>query len=194
VIVPSPVIQIVEVASATYKVPSDILYAIWVKESGGNYPNVAVNSAGYGGLFGTKLWNGPPQDQANLAASILAYLRGAFGSWDAAIHEYSSGTTTGGYSLADLNVIIGELILSLDANDPIVAEIRTNINEILSFVNGAHLNGPSLDELLTTVKTEVEKIVPTVPAGVDLTPVLSAISKLQTAVDALSKHLGEGTP
>jgi hypothetical protein len=51
--------------------PPSILAAVWRGESGSTYPNPYKNSLGYGGLFGTKLWNGSTQAQANYAASIF---------------------------------------------------------------------------------------------------------------------------
>lgn len=58
-------------ASAKYLMPPQILAAVWRGESGSTYPNPYVNSEGYGGLFGTKLWNGSTQAQADYAASIF---------------------------------------------------------------------------------------------------------------------------
>lgn len=67
-------------ASATYGVPADVLTGIWRVESASTYPNPAVNSSGYGGLFGTSFSSAAAagaasaQEQANTAASILASL------------------------------------------------------------------------------------------------------------------------
>ena len=82
-------------AEAQYGLPSGILLGIWAIESGSTYPNPAVNSSGYGGLFGTTLWNGSTQDQANYAASILAGLiKQCNGDVGCALSKYSGG----GYS------------------------------------------------------------------------------------------------
>lgn len=82
-------------ASRRYGVPVSTLTGIWRIESGGTYPNPYVNAEGYGGLFGTTDWNGPPQEQANLAASILSRLIAkAQGNMAIALSEYSGG----GYS------------------------------------------------------------------------------------------------
>lgn len=92
-------------ASSTYGVPQDILTGVWRIESGSTFPNPAVNSSGYGGLFGTKNWNASTQDQANSAASTLAYWFQRTGSWDTALHYYSSGSPTGGYGLSKVQVV-----------------------------------------------------------------------------------------
>lgn len=78
-------------ASAQYGVPVDILTGVWMIEAGGAYPNAYVNSSGYGGLFGTTDWNGPVQEQANYAASILSGWYRKLGSWPAALSKYSGG-------------------------------------------------------------------------------------------------------
>lgn len=86
-------------ASHDFGIPPDLLYGIWLKESGGAYPNVAVNSSGYGGLFGTTDWKGAPVEQADLAASILETgLEHAGGNVSEALSYYNSGQLTGGYT------------------------------------------------------------------------------------------------
>jgi hypothetical protein len=99
-------------ASREYGVPPDVLTGIWRVESGSSYPNQYVNSSGYGGLFGTTNWDGTPQTQANLAASILANLINQHGgNLGAALHDYSGGgyssvpgQTTGQVNPASVNV------------------------------------------------------------------------------------------
>lgn len=81
-------------ASAQYGVPPDILSGVWSIEAGNAFPNPYVNSSGYGGLFGTHDWNGPTQEQANYAASILHNLAAQYGNWTDALSHYSGG----GYS------------------------------------------------------------------------------------------------
>lgn len=81
-------------ASQRYGVPADVLTGIWRVESGSSYPNPYVNSIGYGGLFGTKLWAGSTQAQADLSASILAKLIKQTGSLPAALSKYSGGGYT----------------------------------------------------------------------------------------------------
>lgn len=82
-------------ARANPPVTPAMLTGIWRIESGSSFPNPYVNSSGYGGLFGTTLWNGSTQAQANLAASILARLiRDHNGDLAAALSAYSGG----GYS------------------------------------------------------------------------------------------------
>lgn len=74
------------------------MVGIWRIESASTYPNPAVNSIGYGGLFGTKDWNGSTQAQADLAVSILARLiRTNQNSLPKALLAYSGG----GYSSVD---------------------------------------------------------------------------------------------
>ena len=63
----------------------------------------------------------------------------------------------------------------------------------LAFVNGAHINGPSLDEQLTVgfngaldkILAAVKAIPPPPAPTVDFTPVLNAIATLSTAVAAV---------
>ena len=69
--VPAPLWRAIVKAGNKYDVPPSILASIWRGESGSTYPNPYKNSLGYGGLFGTKLWNGSTQAQANYAASIF---------------------------------------------------------------------------------------------------------------------------
>lgn len=68
---PAPLWQAIVTAGNRYNVPPLVLAAVWRGESGSSYPNPYVNAEGYGGLFGTTLWNGSTQDQANLAAQIF---------------------------------------------------------------------------------------------------------------------------
>jgi hypothetical protein len=96
---PPALAQAIMHASATYGVPPDLLAGIWREESGGTYPNPAVNSSGYGGLFGTRDWNSPTQTQADTAASVLASgLRTSNGDIAGALSYYNSGKTSGGYT------------------------------------------------------------------------------------------------
>lgn len=86
-------------AAATYNVPADLLAGIWRIESGSTYPNPAVNSSGYGGLFGTTQPYATTQVQANLAASILHNgLVQAKGNVSQALSYYNSGKLSGGYT------------------------------------------------------------------------------------------------
>lgn len=82
-------------ASQAENVPSDLLTGIWRVESGSTYPNPYRNSLGYGGDFGTQDWNGPVQEQANLAGQILHnQLVVHHGNVAQALESYSGG----GYS------------------------------------------------------------------------------------------------
>lgn len=92
--VPQPLWQAIQKAASKYGVDPTILVGIWRIESASTFPNPAVNGKGYGGLFGTTLWNGSTQAQANLSASILANLIHTRGSLSAALLAYSGG----GYS------------------------------------------------------------------------------------------------
>lgn len=92
---PPPLAQAIQNASKTFNVPPDILTGIWRVESASTYPNPAVNSSGYGGLFGTTNWNASTQDQANLAAYILSQsLKNANGNIAQALSTYSGGGYT----------------------------------------------------------------------------------------------------
>ena len=87
--------QAIAHAAARYGVPASTLAGIWRIESGSTYPNPAVNSSGYGGLFGTTKWNAPTQEQANYAAQTLRHLLDTHGgNMAAALHAYSGGGYT----------------------------------------------------------------------------------------------------
>lgn len=108
--VPPELSQAMQQSSQTYGVPGNILEGVWRIESGSTFPNPAVNSSGYGGLFGTKLWNASTQQQSDYAASILAHWYSVTGSWDKALHYYSSGTPVGGYGLSKVEAVTGNPI------------------------------------------------------------------------------------
>lgn len=94
-VVPAPLEAAIRTSASKNDVPKDLLEGIWRVESGSSYPNPYVNSSGYGGLFGTALWNGPTQAQANLAGSILAnLLRKKNGDISSALSAYSGGGYT----------------------------------------------------------------------------------------------------
>jgi hypothetical protein len=95
--VPPELATVIAQSSQQYGLPPDLLAGIWGVESGYSYPDTAHNTSGYGGLFGTSDYSGTPQQQANTAASILAGLINEYHSVPTALHEYSSGTTSGGY-------------------------------------------------------------------------------------------------
>jgi len=93
--VPAPLEQAIQNASKQYNIPPDIMEGIWREEPGSTYPNPAVNSLGYGGLFGTKEWNASTQQQANYSASILHNLLVSTGGGIApALSKYSGGGYT----------------------------------------------------------------------------------------------------
>lgn len=94
---PPPLAAAIQQASNTYGVPVPVLNRVWSVESGNSYPNNFVNSSGYGGLFGTKLWNAPVQSQANYAASILAAGYSKYGNWEDALSYYRTGKPGQGY-------------------------------------------------------------------------------------------------
>jgi hypothetical protein len=76
-------------------VPFAVLVGIWRIESGSTFPNPAVNSSGYGGLFGTRNWSASTQAQADEAASILATgLQRAGGNIAGALAYYNTGDAT----------------------------------------------------------------------------------------------------
>lgn len=97
--VPPDLQTAIDAAAKAYQVPADLLAGIWRYEAGSTYPNPYVNSSGYGGLFGTRAWNAPTQQQANLAASILATgLQASKGNVAQALSYYNSGKLQGGYT------------------------------------------------------------------------------------------------
>lgn len=95
---PPPELQVaINSSSQKYGVPTSVLTRVWNVESGGNFPNPYVNSSGYGGLFGTKLWNAPTQTQSDYAASILATGYQKYGNWEDALSYYRTGQPGKGY-------------------------------------------------------------------------------------------------
>ena len=85
----------IQSAAARYGVPAKTLAGIWRIESGSTYPNPAVNSSGYGGLFGTTKWNASTQEQADYAAQTLRHLLDQHnGNMAAALSAYSGGGYT----------------------------------------------------------------------------------------------------
>lgn len=81
-------------AATKHGVTPQVLAGIWRVESGSTYPNAAVNSSGYGGLFGTTKWNASTAEQADYAASILRNLIAQKGNLHDALLAYSGN----GYS------------------------------------------------------------------------------------------------
>ena len=82
-------------AAAKFGVPASTLAGIWRIESGSTFPNPAVNSSGYGGLFGTSQWNASTQHQADFAAATLKHLLNTHGgNMAAALSAYSGGGYT----------------------------------------------------------------------------------------------------
>lgn len=89
---------------------ADLLTGIWREESGSTYPNPAVNSSGYGGLFGTTDAFGSTQEQADLAGSILAEgLRQSGGNVAEALSYYNSGSLQGGYTSVPGETVFGTI-------------------------------------------------------------------------------------
>ena len=129
---PSELSSAIHNASQQYGVPENILTAVWQKESGGSFPNPFVNSSGYGGLFGTKDWNDTTQNQANYAASTLAYWQGVTGSWSGALAKYGGSQS---YANSVLNMA-GQPSSgsSSSVGLPIVGDISGAINNLSSTV------------------------------------------------------------
>lgn len=103
--IPQPLAQAIYSSALKYGVSADYLTGIWRIESGSTYPNPAVNSSGYGGLFGTRNWNATTQAQADTAASVLAAgLKASGGNYPGALHYYSTGKVSGsgGYTSVPL--------------------------------------------------------------------------------------------
>lgn len=117
-------------ASTTYQVPPDLLTGIWREEAGGAFPNPYVNPSGYGGLFGTKDWAGPTQEQANLAASILhTGLVRAGGNVGEALSYYNSGQLSGGYTSVPGETTFGSVPVSGNVpGAPTVAGLPTPVS------------------------------------------------------------------
>jgi len=89
-------------AAKSYGVDPAVLTGIWRRESGSTFPNPYKNSLGYGGLFGTKMWNAPTQQQANFAASTLANLiKSHGGSLAKALLAYSGNSYSSVYGTRD---------------------------------------------------------------------------------------------
>ena len=85
----------IDSAAAKFHVPAKTLAGIWAIESGRTFPNPAVNSSGYGGLFGTTQWKASTQHQADYAALTLRHLLDTHGgNMAAALHAYSGGGYT----------------------------------------------------------------------------------------------------
>jgi len=81
-------------AASRNGVPYAVMVGIWRFESGSTFPNPAVNSSGYGGLFGTTNWNASTQAQADEAASVLAAgLKQSGGDIAGALSYYNTGKT-----------------------------------------------------------------------------------------------------
>jgi hypothetical protein len=100
---PAPLASAITSAATQYDVPAGLLVGIWGDESGSTYPNPAVNSEGYGGLFGLSsadLGGVSPttastQQQADTAARILASgLQQSDGNVPEALTFYTTGRTT----------------------------------------------------------------------------------------------------
>lgn len=100
---PDQLVTAIDAAAKQYNLDPSYLLRIWQFESGGTFPNTAVNSAGYGGLFGLGLGQtyGPytvsdyndVQTQANAAAWELNNLIQANGgSVYNAMLQYSGGS------------------------------------------------------------------------------------------------------
>lgn len=97
---PEHVSSAIAAASAKYGVPVSALDSLWKTEAlhkADPYQEVGFNSAGYGGFFGLpSSMLGGVDDQAGAAAGILQTLHDRFGSWEAALSAYRSGSPTGG--------------------------------------------------------------------------------------------------
>lgn len=106
--------QATQAAESAYHLPANILLGIWAIESGRTYPNPAVNSSGYGGLFGLHqgqngidlLNPNTTTQQAMAAGAILSNLISVNGgNLNSALLAYSGG----GYGLSTIQGIIGQV-------------------------------------------------------------------------------------
>jgi hypothetical protein len=177
-------------ANQTYGIPDTILEGIWQIEAGGAFPNNFENDLGYGGLFGTKNWNGTTQSQADTAAQILAQLFAKYGNWTDAIYHYSGGAYN---SVPGEN--IGESVVRLDPADPVVQKLQdihntfnpgavatgnvgiANQTWALWFVNQFSDVVKKLEEILATGGT------------VDLSTVLSDLTTMQADITAIKDRV-----
>ena len=106
--VPSQLQAAINQSAKTYGVPASLLVGIWREEAGGAYPNPYINSSGYGGLFGTTDAFGATQDQADLAASILAKgFQVSGGSNVGALSYYNTGNPDSGAGQAYAQTVLG---------------------------------------------------------------------------------------
>ena len=176
--VPAELEAAIQSASLTFGVPQDTLRGVWVKESGATFPNPAVNSLGYGGLFGTKLWNASTVDQANYAASILAHLHSVYGDWRTALYHYSGGgytTLPGGYDF---------LMALTDAEQQELLLTTRIIHEGL-FGQDPAVRPTPLQDAVAAIQQEVGQL----PAAIAGTAQASALALVAGNVDKLVSTL-----
>lgn len=189
--VPAELEQAIQNSCRTFKVPQDIMRGVWVKESGASFPDTAVNSAGYGGLFGTKDYAVSVQDQANYAANVLHDLYSQYHNWRLVLYHYSGGgytTLPGGYDF-----LMG---LTDDQQNQLLSDVETLKEYIVNNVNEALLTGEGTgnpevgystmfanrikalvgDVITSTIKKEIDEIhsvtvqAPSSPVGQDTLP------------------------
>lgn len=160
---PQPLEVAIGNAARQYHVPPDVLEGIWRVESGSSYPNPYRNSLGYGGLFGTQDWNGPVQEQADLAASILAkQLQVHNGNLSEALSSYSGGGYTsvpGETTFGSVNVGSNTILTPpTTVVNPAASQQGTVSDASLSSIVTAPLNffGSAFNGIFGFVKTPFE--------------------------------------
>ena len=117
--IPPSLQSAIQQAAQEFGVPADVLYGQWQIESGASFPNPAVNSAGFGGLFGISqaqaLANGfslrdpnTTLQQARVAASDLANnIAANGGSIAQGLYHYSGGGYTSVPGQTTFGIITG---------------------------------------------------------------------------------------
>jgi murein DD-endopeptidase MepM/ murein hydrolase activator NlpD len=129
-------------AAAEYGVNPEWLTRIWQFESGGTFPNPAVNSIGCGGLFGlctgsssvdpasgapiNLLSTATTQAQANAAAYTLARLLNSFGDIYDAMIAYTGG------SVSEAQYVSGAAGAVSGAVGTVLAKIRAFYNAVVT--------------------------------------------------------------
>lgn len=135
---PPSLLRAIQSAAKRFNVPAAVLVGIWRGESGSTYPNPAVNPSGYGGLFGTKDWNGTTQAQANYAASILHNaLVSTKGNLQAALNIYQTGNPNkSSYSLSQFGIKTAGVIVpgygQKGKGSSILGKIETGAGAVLT--------------------------------------------------------------
>lgn len=114
-------VNAVNSAAAKWKVPPEVLWGVYGVETqfGANVSNSSKGAMGHfqfmpatAASYGYPMTNKPTQAQFNKQAEAAAHLLAdnykRYGTWDRAIHAYSSGNPTGGYGLKEVRKKIAD--------------------------------------------------------------------------------------